>query len=356
VIEATLPPAEVRGAIEAPVFVRARGPAALTTVALDGTPLSLPGGPTIGIDTAALPDGAHVLQLSAADGSLRRNRATLELHFTSDNTPPTLSVTPFGRPDRLRAGQAAALSLAANEPAELRAEWQGVPLPLLRLSSPIGAQLALVAAPVTATSAPATLTISGRDRAGNTATQQTEIPVESAIVPRQNLLVPPALASLATGPVASDEAARLAALTGAVRPERLWGSEFRPPLSGPRTTGFGDRRDYADGHVTAHSGYDVAAPAGAAVLAAAAGVVSHVGALPQRGNVVILDHGWGVYTVYAHLLEARAAEGQSVAQGQVVGLVGNTGLSTGPHLHWEVRLRGQAVDPDTWIALSRAIP
>ena len=66
----------------------------------------------------------------------------------------------------------------------------------------------------------------------------------------------------------------------------------------------------------------VAAPDRTPVLAPAAGVVAHVGAFPQRGNAVILDHGWGVYTLFGHLSETRAIEGQSVTQGQVVGLVG----------------------------------
>ena len=83
--------------------------------------------------------------------------------------------------------------------------------------------------------------------------------------------------------------------------------------------------------------------------------MAHVGSFPQRGTTVIVDHGWGVYTVYSHLSEIRVNDGQVVGQGQAVGLVGSTGLSTGPHLHWEVRLRGQPVDPDSWIALSRLI-
>ena len=330
------------------------------SVTLDETTLPLPaGGGPITVDTAALPDGAHRLRLVAQDRSLRRNTNTLDLTFASDNTPPALDVTPLGSGDRLRAGRVAALRVSASEPAQLSAEWQGGAIPLLPLSATAAdrpAHLALVTAPVTATASTAQLSVSGRDGAGNGAVHRTELAVEAVPAPRQNLLVPASLAALATGPVALEEAARLAALTSAVRPERLWSGEFRVPLIGPRTTGFGDRRDYADGHVAAHGGYDVAAPERTPVLAAATGVVTHTGPFPQRGATVILDHGWGVYTVYAHLAETHVTVGQPVTQGEAVGSVGSTGLSTGPHLHWEVRLRGQAVDPDGWIGLSRTIP
>ena len=104
-----------------------------------------------------------------------------------------------------------------------------------------------------------------------------------------------------------------------------------------------------------HAGYDLAAPAGAVAGAAGEGVVAFAGPLPQRGNTVILDHGWGVYTLYGHLLALDVQPGQAIGAGEPVGRVGNTGLSTGPHLHWEVRLRGLPVDPDSWLALSEEL-
>jgi murein DD-endopeptidase MepM/ murein hydrolase activator NlpD len=201
-----------------------------------------------------------------------------------------------------------------------------------------------------------------RDAAGNAAERVERLGIEQAPLPRQALVVPAALAPLATGPVATAEASQLAELTSAVRPERLWSGPFRQPLAAPaaRTTGFGDRRDYADGHVVYHGGYDLAAPDGTPVLAVANGIVVFAGALPQRGNTVVLDHGWGIYSVYAHLRlppgQAGTQLGQAVSQGQAVGAVGSTGLSTGPHLHWEIRLRGQAIDPGGWLALSQDLP
>jgi murein DD-endopeptidase MepM/ murein hydrolase activator NlpD len=307
------------------------------------------------MDTTALPDGRHVLRLEAADRSLRRLRSGHEVAFTSDNTPPRLDL----RADagRLRAGVPVVVHWGTDEPADLTVTWGGETLPGIDEpggSTGAGRYFSMVALPVEATDGEASLRLSGRDGAGNTADRETSLPVEAVDLPRQALLVPSALAPLATGPVARDEAAQVAALTRTVSPERRWTGAFRSPLPGPapRTTGFGDRRDYPDGYVVYHAGYDLAAPAGTPVGAAAAGQAVFVAPLPQRGNTVILDHGWGVYTVYAHLLASEVEVGQHLAPGEVVGRVGTTGLSTGPHLHWEVRLRGLPIDPGAWVELS----
>jgi murein DD-endopeptidase MepM/ murein hydrolase activator NlpD len=95
-----------------------------------------------------------------------------------------------------------------------------------------------------------------------------------------------------------------------------------------------------------HSGIDYAAPSGAQVLAAAPGRVVHAGTLAGGwGKTVIVDHGQGLRTWYAHLSATRVRVGQSVATGALVGLVGANGRVTGPHLHFEVQLRGAALDP-----------
>jgi murein DD-endopeptidase MepM/ murein hydrolase activator NlpD len=97
-----------------------------------------------------------------------------------------------------------------------------------------------------------------------------------------------------------------------------------------------------------HSGLDFPAPKGAPVLAAGAGRVTHAGrAAGGWGTLVVIDHGKGVRTWYAHLSARRVRVGQSVAAGTLVGLVGASGKASGPHLHFEVRLRGAAVDPLT---------
>jgi murein DD-endopeptidase MepM/ murein hydrolase activator NlpD len=390
-IEADVPPGPLRGALIVPVDVRPAGRVALLAVAVDGAPLGpaarLPSPPagaaaaagagrlTFAVDTAAVPDGTHRLRLEAVDRSRRRNRTVLEREFTSDNTPPKLTLETAS--PRLRAGSVGLVRIAADEPATLRATWAGEPLPLVPApaaaahtppapdggtggpAAPSGpAFLAFVAAATDASTGELPVAVAGADAAGNAGEAGLLVGVEPVARPRQVLVLPPALAGLAAGPVAGAEAAQLWALTSAARPERLWSGAFRAPVPEvfPRTTGFGDRRDYADGHVAYHAGYDIAAPLGTPAAAAAGGVVVFAGALPQRGNTIVVDHGWGIATLYAHLSQIEAQVGQPVAPGQPVGLVGSTGLSTGPHLHWEVRLRGQPVDPASWLALSRDLP
>ena len=87
---------------------------------------------------------------------------------------------------------------------------------------------------------------------------------------------------------------------------------------------------------------------GTAVRAPATARVAFVGTVPARGNIVILDHGAGVYSTYAHLQQATVAVGDDVKAGQVIARVGTTGFSTGPHLHWEVWVNGANVDPLDW--------
>ncbi len=94
-----------------------------------------------------------------------------------------------------------------------------------------------------------------------------------------------------------------------------------------------------------HEGIDIAASTGAPIWAAAAGTVIHAGWLGGYGNLVVLDHGNGLATAYAHCSAILVGVGQTVAQGETIALVGSTGHSTGPHLHFEVRVNGVAVDP-----------
>jgi murein DD-endopeptidase MepM/ murein hydrolase activator NlpD len=111
------------------------------------------------------------------------------------------------------------------------------------------------------------------------------------------------------------------------------------PVSGPVTSGFGIRWGRM------HEGIDIAVPLGTAVRAAAAGTVIYVGWLGGYGNLVVVDHGGGLSTAYAHNTSFAVSPGTSVAAGQVVSYSGSTGNSTGPHVHFEVRVNGGAVDP-----------
>jgi len=121
------------------------------------------------------------------------------------------------------------------------------------------------------------------------------------------------------------------------------------PVKGWVTSGFGPRVSPFTEKPAWHDGLDIGAAANAPVQAPAQGRVTTVGFDPKLGNVVKLDHGYGIETLYGHLAKALVKEGQRVKRGDVVGLVGSTGLATGPHLHYMVKVNGQALDPNKYI-------
>lgn len=120
---------------------------------------------------------------------------------------------------------------------------------------------------------------------------------------------------------------------------------FSWPVTGTITSPFGWRTNPLGGGPEFHQGLDIAAPMGTAVTAAAAGTVIMAQWYGGYGNYVLIDHGGGYSTGYGHLSAMYVSSGQSVARGQAIGAVGSTGQSTGPHLHFEVRIAGKPVDP-----------
>jgi murein DD-endopeptidase MepM/ murein hydrolase activator NlpD len=121
--------------------------------------------------------------------------------------------------------------------------------------------------------------------------------------------------------------------------------QFMPASLDFLSSCFGHRSDPFTGGAAFHSGLDFKGPIGAPIYAAAAGTVSFVGGQQGYGNTVEIDHGNGLMTRYAHMSAFRSVPGQRVEAGQVIGLIGNTGRSTGPHLHFEVRIHDRAVNP-----------
>ena len=121
------------------------------------------------------------------------------------------------------------------------------------------------------------------------------------------------------------------------------------PVHGWYSSGFGKRLSPFTGTIMMHKGIDLAAYAGTPIVAPADGRVEAVDKDSGLGKVVVIDHGYGVKTLYAHLLQTYVHAGMHVKRGETIAAVGNSGLSTGPHLHYEVHVNGQAVDPLQYI-------
>lgn len=126
-------------------------------------------------------------------------------------------------------------------------------------------------------------------------------------------------------------------------------SLFISPVSGPISSPFGVRSDPISGAQSEHSGLDIAVPSGQTVRAAASGVVIFAGERAGYGKLVEIDHQNGTRTRYGHLSAVGVEVGQHLKGGEELGKSGNTGRSTGPHLHFEVRVDGVAVDPSSFI-------
>jgi murein DD-endopeptidase MepM/ murein hydrolase activator NlpD len=123
------------------------------------------------------------------------------------------------------------------------------------------------------------------------------------------------------------------------------------PVQGRISQKFGVRRQFNHVPQMPHDGIDIAAAEGTPVVASASGMVALTGDWLRRGKVVVIDHGMGLFTLYQHLSSVNVRPGRLVSRGNQLGKVGQTGLTTGPHLHWSVFLNQTAVDPLRFIAL-----
>ncbi|HZZ64152.1 MAG TPA: peptidoglycan DD-metalloendopeptidase family protein [Candidatus Baltobacteraceae bacterium] len=121
------------------------------------------------------------------------------------------------------------------------------------------------------------------------------------------------------------------------------------PVSGTITSPFGYRQNPFGGGMEFHQGLDIAAPMGTTVQAASGGTVISAGWYGGYGNYILIDHGGGMATGYGHLSQIFVSAGQQVQKGQAIGAVGSTGMSTGPHLHFEVRIAGKPTDPAAYL-------
>ena len=186
--------------------------------------------------------------------------------------------------------------------------------------------------------------------AGDGQVQKLSVQVRDRDFPTQSIWLPPGKDEEGT----DAEFDRVDAFKALVTPEKFWDGKLLRPNSGEITTIYGVRRYYngvfAQDYY--HRGVDYAGAYGSPVVAPAAGRVSLVGRESQgfkiHGNVVGIDHGQGVASILMHLSRIDVKEGDVVKAGQVIGALGSTGASTGPHLHWGLYVHGQSVDPVPW--------
>jgi hypothetical protein len=142
-----------------------------------------------------------------------------------------------------------------------------------------------------------------------------------------------------------DEAARLASIWASSSPDRFWADAFVAPVPQPANSRFGSRSILNGRAMSPHGGADFASPAGTPIKAPNAGRIVLAEDLYYTGGTVVIDHGLGLLSLFAHMSRVDVREDETVDRGTVVGLVGATGRVTGPHLHWTLRANGARVDP-----------
>ncbi len=196
---------------------------------------------------------------------------------------------------------------------------------------------------------PMTLSFTGPD--GSIATYNRNVLVASGEYSRERVAVSEEEGALLNDPVTvQGELQYLTQKMTGFTPDKLWDGLFRLPVAAVLTSGFGTARSYnGTDYTTFHSGADLASPVGTPIYAPAPGIVVDTGRLDIRGYVTILSHGRGVYTAYFHQSAILVKPGDQVLAGQMIGKVGNTGLSTASHLHWEMWVEGVQVDAMQWV-------
>ncbi len=148
------------------------------------------------------------------------------------------------------------------------------------------------------------------------------------------------------------EYAKLDGLFTVFTEEKLWGTDgFQYPINADITSPFGAFRVLNGTFETRHTGWDLRAAVGTPVMAMGSGVVAYAGLMDIRGNCVIINHGYGIFSAYAHFSQVHVTTGQEVVMGQIIGVSGNTGRSNGPHLHWEMAVNDIWIDSVDFMAM-----
>ncbi len=244
-------------------------------------------------------------------------------------------------------GQTVSIQISLTHPVSLTGTWMGDPL---SFRSDTGGAVAV--AGIDALSEPSlySLAVTATAEGTTTAHYSQPIPVAEGGYGSETISVSPEVSAAMTPEVVQSETELLGRLFSVRSPSPHWSGLFALPTAGDVTSAFGTRRTYNVAEASPyHTGTDFGTPVGTPVYAPADGVVVFSGPLTVRGNVIIIDHGWGVMTGYWHLSASYVSDDEPVVSGQHIGDTGNSGLSTGPHLHWEMRVNGVPVSALQWV-------
>ncbi len=250
-------------------------------------------------------------------------------------------------------GGALFISVESETATSGRWHWAGRSGPLTQ--APYGFRAGLAVPLDASVGGTATLKVTLEDESGESTKLSRKITVDQKWRPTQHLSMSSSTASKYTDPQADREEEVVLARLRELQAGPRWRGDFLEPAQGPRTSPFGVRRVRNGRTAGFHRGLDYAPGYGAPVRSGADGVVTLVGRdYVLLGNCVIVNHGEGLTSLYIHLSGISVQEGEEVQAGQLLGKVGSTGASTGPHLHYATYFHGEPIDPDLLLRMPKS--
>jgi murein DD-endopeptidase MepM/ murein hydrolase activator NlpD len=320
---------------------------------------------SINAKALGIKEGDAKVKLWVSAGFLREREYTIDAKV--DLTPPSLEILSY--PTSLREGSVGILKVKSDG-AEVFLEWDGKKV----LMTPVSPEAYVTLLPAPLDAEGIDLRITAKDQAGNSTRKTIRIAIKRANFKKErieitddfiNSVIYPLLGEQAKGldPVSAfkmvneewrkRDVNKLSEITQKSEPVKLWkGAFIQLPNSKVLSTYGVERFYYYKGQQVSqsrHMGYDFASVERALVPASNDGVVVFVGTLGIYGNVVLIDHGLGLFSLYGHLSEVSVKEGQYVKKGDIIGRTGTTGLALGDHLHFGIIVHGQEVDPIYWL-------
>ena len=303
----------------------------------------------ITFNTNDFSDGIHTLIVTTNDTALFCNSTIEQIQFTIDTTAPQISLEPFV--EQVFQGDTLPVFVKSDENLSfIQGEVFGRKVTFYQSKQHPQKYRGLVGIYMLAELVPYTLSITTIDSVGNEITTQFNIQVLGKAFRKDVINLPEKKVGLLSDTEAINlDYYKIDTAFSQKTELQYWQGPFLRPVDGLISSYFGDQRVYNNGIIAnCHQGIDVAHEAGTPIKTANKGQVVLAERLHLYGITVIIDHGQGVLTMYCHMNERLVSENDRVEKGQHIGYIGDTGVSTAPHLHWEMRVENMPVDPFQW--------
>lgn len=315
------------------------------------------------INTSEYSDGQHKLLIEVVDASWHHNHNNIEFEILFDNTSPQIELTL--KPESVVQGNTLMIFASSNEALvnikgrvferttefyRNRTKTEDRPYYRSLIGISVNQEPGRYVLNITAEDK----AITTRNRAGNRSERQKIVQVIKGKFEKGVVLLPEDKRRLLTDNEARKiDYTKRAKAYSQFEPRQLWQGKSIRPAKGRISSNFGKRRVYENGvRRSTHLGIDIAEVIGTPVKASNSGIVVLAEKLPISGNAVIINHGQKLFSVYYHLNTIHVHKGEKVKKRQLIGEIGTTGQSTGPHLHWGAQVDGVSVNPAEWTGKS----